>query len=138
MPELCTEMADTMLRKRALREQKFTRRLEFSAVLVENSARLAQNRGKRMEISAFCQAAAELGETKFCKACAKSRKAAWCSDPPEATPPLKQGRCPSGRRGMNRDRRNRSTARKSVHTPHRFAELPCLRGAAAIRVARMR
>ena len=29
-----------------------------------------------MEISAFCQAAAELGETKFCKACAKSLQAA--------------------------------------------------------------
>ena len=68
--------ADTMSRKQALGEQKFTRRLEISAVLVENSARLAQIRGKRMEISAFCQAAAELGETKFCKACAKSRKAA--------------------------------------------------------------
>ena len=64
-----------MSRKRALGKQKFTRRLEISAVLVENSARLAQNRGKRMEISAFCQAAAELGETKFCKACSSPRKA---------------------------------------------------------------
>ena len=109
MLELCTEMADTMLRKRALREQKFTRRLEISAVLVENSARLAQNRGKRMEISAFCQAAAELGETKFCKACANSRKAARRSGQPEATPPLKQGRCPSGRRGMKTPRRKMLT-----------------------------
>ena len=48
-----------------LGEQKFTRRLEISAVLVENSARRVQNRGKPFGIFTLCRAAVEFGKTNF-------------------------------------------------------------------------